>query len=427
MGKKITWYKLDNAGKLYPSITGTRTSTVFRISIKLDDSVKPDTLQHALNITIERFPYFKVNLKKGMFWYYFDYTSKMPQVEKETYYPCMFLRYKEGKTFPFRVIYYKKKVSVEFSHSITDGTGALIFFRNLIVEYFNILGIKSQEGVKWLNVHQEISPDEWQDAFHHYYKKGVPMPDKHKKAVHFPVKLGEKGEYLVVTGELGVEDLKELSQKYACTMTEFLLVLYFETIQKYVEELPSKLKKKSLGRIVLNTPINLRKIYPSITMKNFFISLTPEIDLRLGTYTREELVEYVKNYMNLNINKKNISKYISRNVANEKSPWIRIVPLFIKNLVMPHIYRKFGETGYTSSISNLGKITFPNEISRHIEGAELIPPPSYTNKIKVGVVSFGDKVYISFGKLSRETEIEKIFFRNLRREGIRIKIQTNVE
>ena len=30
-------------------------------------------------------------------------------------------------------------------------------------------------------------------------------------------------------------------------------------------------------------------------MRNFFISLIPEIDLRLGDYTREEIIEYLKN------------------------------------------------------------------------------------------------------------------------------------
>ncbi len=424
---KNTWYKLDNAGKLYPAIAGVRMSTVFRISVVLDRTVDQTVLQNALYNVIERFPYFKVNLRRGIFWYYFEYTKKNPKVEKETYYPCMFLNYKRKGTFPFRVIYYREKISVEFSHSITDGAGALRFLKSLVVQYFSLLGIDCESGELGTVLNEKLMEVEWQDAFHQYYTKGIPMPDKHKKAVHLPMKLTKKGEYFVVTGEMEVTALKELSARYQSTITEFLLALYFETIQEYVMNLSYRLKMKKLGRVAINTPINLRKIYQSATMKNFFVSLTPEIDLRLGVYSREELVDYVKNYMKLNVNVKNISRYISRNVANEKAAFIRIAPLFIKDIVMPIIYQKFGESGYTSSISNLGVLSFPKGISEHIKGVELIPPPSKNNKIKAGVISFGDKIYITFGKLSREKEIEKIFFRKLRKEGVHIKIQTNLE
>ena len=62
--KKKAWYKLDNAGKLYPSIASTRRSTVFRLSAKLSEDISPESLQIALENTIERFPYYKVNLKR---------------------------------------------------------------------------------------------------------------------------------------------------------------------------------------------------------------------------------------------------------------------------------------------------------------------------------------------------------------------------
>ncbi len=100
--KKKAWYKLDNAGKLYPSIASTRRSTVFRLSAKLSEDISPESLQIALENTIERFPYYKVNLKRGMFWYYFEEARHVPKIQKETHYPCMFLKFRKKKTFPFR-------------------------------------------------------------------------------------------------------------------------------------------------------------------------------------------------------------------------------------------------------------------------------------------------------------------------------------
>lgn len=425
--KEKKWYKLDNAGKIYPSVMRTRISTVFRLSITITKTIDSKLLQRSLDNIIERFPYFKVNLHRGLFWYYYDYSEKNPYIEKEIYYPCMFLNYKKKESFPFRVLYFDKRMSLEISHSITDGMGALLFFKILILEYFKLLKIDFDYEESEIKIDEEILENEWEDSFHKYYKKGIPVPDMPKKAVHFPMSLVEKGEYIILSGILKTEDLKLLSKKYNCTITQFLVALYFETIQEYINNLPYKLKKKKQGRIVLSILMNLRKMYPSKTMKNFFVGLSPEIDLRLGEYKREELIEYVKNYMKLNITEKNISKYVSRNVANERSLFLKTIPLFLKNIILPVVYNLFGESSYTSSISNLGIIKFPKELEKYISDFEFFPPPSRLNKVKLGIVSFKDKMYISFGKLTRETDLEKIFFRKLRKEEIRIKVRSNVE
>jgi hypothetical protein len=419
------WYKLDNTGKLYPSITSTRVSTVFRISATLLEEVNHDLLQKALDNIIKRFPYYKVNLKRGLFWYYFEYANHNPKVEKETFYPCMFMFFKKKKTFPFRVLYYKKRISCEFSHSITDGTGVIIFLRTLLVEYYRLQGIKcgEQEGI--FNINNSVRKEEYEDATHKYYQKGIPTPDAPKKAMHFPFKLTKKGEYSIITGILDTSDLKIQSKNYGCTITELLLALYFESIQDFVYTKAPDERKKILKRIVINLPVNLRNIFPSNTMKNFFISITPSIDLRLGKYSREELIRNIQNYMELSINKKYLSQYITRNVKNEKNMLIRVIPLFLKNFLMPVIYQRFGESGYTSSISNLGIIKLPKEIEHRIDRFEFYPPPSKGNIIKVGVISYKSKIYISFGSLTKNKEIEKIFFRKIRKLDIHVKIETN--
>lgn len=83
-------------------------------------------------------------------------------------------------------------------------------------------------------------------------------------------------------------------------------------------ELPISEHKKHRQRIAINVPVDLRKMFPSITLRNFFISLNPELDLALGYYTRAEIIEQIKGYMGLYMNRKHINRYISRNVRNEQ-------------------------------------------------------------------------------------------------------------
>ncbi|MDD4140656.1 MAG: hypothetical protein PHX81_10575, partial [Eubacteriales bacterium] len=58
-----TWYRLDNAAKIYPAIMRTRHTTVFRLAALMREPVNPDQLQQALDMTMPRFPQFAVRLR----------------------------------------------------------------------------------------------------------------------------------------------------------------------------------------------------------------------------------------------------------------------------------------------------------------------------------------------------------------------------
>lgn len=421
MSKK-NWFRLDNTGKLYSSIISTRVTTIFRVSVTLTEMVSPHILQDALNNIMERFPYFKVHLKKGVFWYYFDQSEKMPLIEPERYYPCMNLNIKKKGSFLFRVLYYRKKISVEFSHSITDGTGAIIFLKSLVYEYFRLLGVetKATEGIfKYDEIPDE---EEYEDSFIKYYDPKIPMPRNYIRAFHFPFRLAKKGTYYILTGIVPVEEILKTARKYNATLTEFLCAVYFDTIIEFMDI--HGYKKKP---IVLNVPINLRKLYPSKTMRNFFVIAVPYIDPRLGEYSFEEILKYVHNFMQIQVDKKYINQQIARNVKSEKRIVLRAFPIIVKDLGMPSIYKYWGEANYTSGFSNLGKINMPKELENYIERFEFYPPPSVGNKMKITALSFKESLYIYFGKLTTNTEIEKLFFTKLIKMGISVKVETNYQ
>lgn len=421
--KKYRWYKLDNAGKLYPPIMSSRVTTLFRLSATLNDDVDENILQKALNTVIVRFPYFQVNLHSGIFWYYFVHTKKMPKVEKEINYPCMNFEYKLKGKFLFRVLYFKKRISVEFSHALTDGTGAMVFLKSLLVEYFKLLGIEvsATEGI--IRPDDKISNEEYEDSFKKYYSKKIPRPPSKNVALKLKFPFNSKGAYNIVTGIMSIKEVKGIAKEYGASVTEFLLAVYFDSLLQLIKENPDKYKR--LKPIIVNVPVNLRSILPSITLRNFFISVTPHIDPRLGDYTFKEILSYVHHYFRTEINGKTVSMYISKNVKSELSIFIRLFPLMLKNMILPLIYNTFVESKYTSGFSNMGLMRLPKEIEDLIDCFEVYPPPSKGNIIKVALMSYKDKIYITFGKLTDATDLERIYFRKLRELGIRIMIETN--
>ena len=81
-------------------------------------------------------------------------------------------------------------------------------------------------------------------------------------------------------------------------------------------------------------PVNLRRFFPSKTLRNFISMVYPSIDPRLGNYTFEEIVSQVHNFMRYYINEKFLRGDITTNASTTRNPFIRIVPLFLKDIVV---------------------------------------------------------------------------------------------
>ncbi len=418
------WFKLDNAGKLYPSIASPRVSTIYRITTVTKDVINPQRLQAALECAAKTYPMFNVRLRKGVFWYFLEEIAQVPKVLKENYFPCTSINMKTSQITPYRVLYYQNQIHLEMSHAMADGHGAMTFLKCILKHYFE----PSEGGLQAVDTIPPALMSEYtEDAFQKYYEKGVPGPEKVGKAYHLPFELIPIGEYSVLYGTFQNDDFKRVAKTYQTSQNKMMLCLYFETLQEFVksEIQAGRLSKKDLKPIILNAPVNLRGLFKSETLRNFFISITPRIDLRLGEYSREEILAYLDHYFALSMNEKFLKRYISRNFKNELFWHVRLIPLAVKNAIMPMIYSYYGESSYTSSISNLGSFEINDAWGDQIERFMVLPPPSEGNIIKAVVMTYRGVSTISFGSLTANKTIEKIFFRKLIEEGVPVSIESN--
>lgn len=129
------WYPLDDAAKIYPMSMTDGWMSVFRLSAYLDAPVEPSLLQLALDLTMPRFPFFATKIKRGVFWHYIDGIKRRFTVQPETELPCAPMNVAAGDSQSFRVLYYGRRVSVEFFHILTDGTGGLAFLTALLLAF----------------------------------------------------------------------------------------------------------------------------------------------------------------------------------------------------------------------------------------------------------------------------------------------------
>ena len=408
MKNEKIWYELDAFAKTYSSIISEGRTTCFRLSVLLYENIEVETLKKATEDLQEKYPFYNSELKKGIFWNYLQQKNTPLQVVSEIAYPCTEIKKKN----PLRILYYKNKISVEIAHFLTDGGGASAFFRNLIEKYLDLKYFGQKNRIE----NKNIKHIEYTDLYTKYMKK-VNKEKTVKKAFHLPLKILEKGQYHITTGEISIEELKKESRKYNTTVGKYLLAVYFKVLlNKY-----SYAKKE----IVIGVPVDLRRIFLEETYRKFFINITPSIDPSLGNFTLEEIIEYLDNYFRMKITQKEFYKSIYKAMNPIRNVMIKVVPYLIKRIFFPFIFDYYGERGYTTGFSNLGIFRLDEKYIKYVKGLRFLPPPSKRCKIKIGVISDNEKAYVTFGNLTTNHEIEREFFVYLRKRGIKSKIITN--
>jgi NRPS condensation-like uncharacterized protein len=324
----------------------------------------------------------------------------------------------------FRVLTRENKISVEFSHILTDATGAFEFLKTLLVVYFEKCSQQFSCRTSLINAKETPSKEEYEDAYNRYFKKIDLPPPKISRAFHVPFELKNTPRFSILTAVVPVDVIIERAKHYEVSLTEYLIAVYLFSLQNIYNQL-TPLKKRTSKRIMrIEVPVNLRRMFPSRTMRNFSLYVMPGIDLRLGHYTFEEIIKAVYHQMELETDKKLISKMISRNVSGEKNLFVRGVPLFIKSLILSKLYA-LGTGQYSGVVTNLGKIDLSPESNNLVDKFIFIPPPpNKILKVNCGVAGFDNKLVLTFGNLTTSKELERQFLTFLTAEGIPVKIVT---
>ncbi|MDE7057318.1 MAG: alcohol acetyltransferase, partial [Lachnospiraceae bacterium] len=104
---------------------------------------------------------------------------------------------------------------------------------------------------------------------------------------------------------------------------------------------------------------------------------------------------------------------------------IRIVPLFVKDIVVRQFYKRVQDKQSSAGLTNLGIVEVPEEMRAHVERFEVLMGQPFSARTNCAVVSYGNTISISFASSIVEADVERLFFRKLVQEGIHVKIETN--
>lgn len=417
MTKKSKWFRLDNAAKIFPPTSNARDCKVFRFSCELEENVKPEILSRALEKNLELFPGFNSVLKKGLFWYYLETSSLIHIIKEEKLPLCSPIYNKNKKSLLFRVTYYKCRINLEVYHALTDGTGALEFLKSLVSLYL-VYSHKDKFDNKSVVLDYDASNTErMEDSFNKYYRK-----QKNSMPLSFERNYQIKGEKLkdnrmrVVEGHISVKQLINIAHKYNATLTSFVAAVYLMAISKTmsIED-----KKRPVS---LTLPVNLRKYFKSATARNFFGVVPITYKFSDNDISFNQLVSSVNDIFKKELTQENIEKRMNSLSALEHNFIVRLIPLFIKDIVLK-LADKIEQMKISAALSNIGKVEMPEIYKNYIKRFDVFVS---TAKQQICMCSYNDELTISFSSAFVSTDIIKYFFRILTSLDVKVEIDANV-
>ncbi len=413
--KRSRWRKLDNAALAFPAATGKKDTRVFRFYCQLREPVDSTLLQEALDKTVEKYPVFQAVLRKGLFWFYLEHRDLRAMVKPEEKKPCSRIYVPDSKRLLFEVTYYKDRINLEVFHALTDGTGAIQFLRELVKNY--LLLAHGKEGLSDISLADsgETLSDYEEDSFSQYYSSSLPKAGRQgPKAFQLPGPKVERSDIEITEMVMPVSELLKTARAYGVSMTVFLTAVFLCAIH---EEMTQRQQRRP---VTLMIPVNLRNYFPSSSMTNFWGWLEAGYKFD-GEADFEAVLAHVKQYFEKELVKERVAMRMNDYIRLEKNPFLRAVPLEIKNLFL-QAGTRLGARNITAIFSNVGIIKMPEEYAPYIRRFGVF---TNTDKMQLCSCSFGDELVLGFSSKLVSTNIVRNFLRILKDRGVTCQVSEN--
>ena len=411
----LSWRRLDNYAKLFPLASTKRYSSVFRISITLKEKIDPNILEKAVNKALVKFKLFKVRMRRGFFWYYFENNTKSVVIEEEHDYPCKYIDLPANNDYLFKITYFENKINLDIFHCLTDGNNALHFLKEITYNYIDIVHFNNKSFGS--SVERKINYNSV-DSYSQNFNKKLKGEGKGERAY---ILTGRK----LIPGVVGVTHeyidaikLKEIAKENNATITQFLTAVLIYSI--YEEQKKSNKKDRP---IKISVPVNLKKYFPSKTISNFFSYIDVNVYANKEK-TFENILKAVKKQFEIKLKEEELLKTIATNVKLGINPFLRLVPLFIKKKVVQIAYKERRKYN-TTTLSSIGRIGFVAEYKKFIDKVYFLIAPETVEKIKCTACCVGNIVIFSITSVIENKNVENNIKAFLEEREIKVEIEGN--
>lgn len=413
------WYSLDNAAKIFPAVYKHSDTNSYRVSVLLTEDVNSEILLLAVEDALKRFPFLCVKIKKGLFWYYLEHNYNKPIIEEEDPFLFNSVRMHSKAGFMFSVTYFGKRINLEMFHALTDGTGASEFLKTIVYYYLIHKGYKIENDGSVQTDEVEMLSAESFDDFNENYDASIKKPEKEEKAYQIKGKYYKDNWIGLVQLITSADELKNISHKYNTTVTGFVSAVILYAL--YLTYFKGKKQKNNL-RLFL--PVNARRFFNSHSLRNFMLYIRTTGEFRDKDLSFDDVIVYTKDTLN-SLNKDVLIRQLVSNVNVEKHMYVKLLPLFIKNIAMRIAYKMCGQDSTTISFSNLGLIKLPEEMKNYIARFEFMIGVSNLSPVNIGAVSYNNTFVLSYATRFIDRRLIRTIAATMAELGVKVTVETN--
>lgn len=404
-----TWYRLDNVGKFYSSQAGHSSQTVFRYAATLADDIDEDALQHALDETVEAFPGFNVCLRSGMFWHYLEQAAEPPRASIENLPVCYGLHV-HAKSVLFRTSFYRNRINVEVSHIVSDGRGALGFFKALLYAY-----IERRYNVANLPIaHDGSDSQKAENSFDKYFERDKAAATRAPKVYRLSG-WRDKADPTFMEYHLSASRVLDLARSYGVSLTSLVIAVAICAIR---DEMPQRDRQRAIR---LDVPVDLRQFFKSSTTKNFFglafVAYTPGDE----DESVESIAACVQRQLKEGAQAETLKARMNHMIALEKNPLLRLAPLFVKDALL-EAADALAARETTTTVSSLGRIDLDEAAALYVRDLNIT---TSTTGLNFMLCTFGDDLSISISTVFSNHDVVKNFCRFFSAQDIEGRININ--
>ncbi|RKX73183.1 MAG: hypothetical protein DRP60_12345 [Spirochaetes bacterium] len=413
-------YPLDNAAQIFVNIVSPGETTLSRIGLEMSEPVDRTRLQQAVdNIIPHRFPYFQVYLKKTLFAYVLERTDDIPRVEEDSYYTNRHVDFHKGE-FLYRFRTGGKNIALEMSHILSDGYGTLVLLLSVTAEYFRLAGVEVEDFPLIFHPGDPIDPKEWGCAYAEVFSRKGPSIKAETQAYIPAGKAIPFERYYTARFRMNLEHIREMARDRKVTLVVFVSGIYLWAIQEiYIEDLKSG-KAKTGRPLRFQIPINLRRDYPTKSLKNFSYIYSPSYTIETveDAKTLDEIIELISRDIRFERHNHVVENQIRRNLRITANPLYKYMPRAVKEKFLALFYQMFARGLFSGVLTSLGELTLPPALEKRVESVDILACNSPAPGRNATMFSYKGILEVNIGSTVDNLRLEELISIKLKELGL---------
>lgn len=409
------WMRTDTASIMFSCLSNKKWGRTFRMAaVFKDHTVDEEVLRKAAADIMPRYPSMHTRIRKGFFWNYQEFTDALPEIREENNRVLPPIAMRKDNRPDFRIVYYKRRIAVECAHFLGDGKGASEYFNALITRYSELCDNPDSEYILTEPTEAELS-----NAFAEYYIEGGEKPvEDGIEAYHIESEM-EKGFIQFIFAMMKVDALHAKAKEKGMTITEYLAAALILGTMHHAAKPVDK-------PIVIAIPVNLRRFFPTESVRNFTIQSKVVFDTEGRTdWTFDEVCSKIAGQIKKNTAPEELQKQLNKFGGLVNNPVLKVVPNFIKQPVL-RISQKKTHSGFTTILTNTGNTEVSQELADKLERVDGIngDTSGYGLVSTCSAVSCNGLFSLCFSVCGHDTSWPKECVRVLSSQGLEIRVES---